>query len=426
MGIAQLWPLGALPEDHAMRSLWQPTAEDVPPVVREMLTKKSIVVSCPERGTLDPHGGPNTATNAYDSPVMATVMQLQQLSAGAILMGFDRAGTSTADDRDQAIWDKLNPKKDVYERDETARKELVKRTFWFAGYKVGVKQTVKTSCQAFGGIVEMICLHGGLVTQVEQEEMATIISEGTNDAGMFGLQCQIVRKDMSFHAFVQEYGQPYGVTVQSVLVQAPSNVSPLQRQHTAPEPQREHDAHPETDPHAARPNNSSCVRSCIFFVVALILLVCAVKLGEDDGLPKRKEVTLSNGTAPPCSTTKYLLDGLCHTCDDCVSGQMCSTRGGDPGCHDCPAGRYDDDFDATTNCVDCPSEQTAAPQSTECEQPDDFWDKLLERLCGFFGVLASVGAAWTALREMDCRTAWQEMSGRPYSQVDAVDREDKP
>ena len=59
---------------------------------------------------------------------------------------------------------------------------------------------------------------------------------------MFGIDCQIVRKDMSFHAFVQEYGQPYGVTVESLLVQASASVSPLQRQHSIPEPEPEQEA----------------------------------------------------------------------------------------------------------------------------------------------------------------------------------------
>ena len=108
------------------------------------------------------------------------------------------------------------------------------------------------------------------------------------------------------------------------------------------------------------------------------------------------------------------MHGLCYSCEDCVSGQMCAVRGGDPGCHDCPAGRYDDDFDAMTNCVDCPSGQFSSPQATGCEEPDDFWDKLLERLTAVLGVVAAVGAAWTALTEMGC---WKQYASGKYMHI---------
>ena len=60
----------------------------------------------------------------------------------------------------------------------------MKRTFWFAGYKAAVKAQMRLSCQGFDGIVEVICLHGGIVTQVEQEEMSTIIRDAEADAKM--------------------------------------------------------------------------------------------------------------------------------------------------------------------------------------------------------------------------------------------------
>jgi hypothetical protein len=237
MGTEQLWPLGALPEDHAMKMLWQPIPEDVPPAMDQLFTKRSIVLSCPEFGTLNPDGGPNAGTNKYDSPVMLTVTRLQKVSCGAIQMGFDRAGTSTSDDRDQKIWDQLNSETAVYVSDVTERKELVKRTIWFAGYKAAAKAQMKLACQAFDGTVEIICLKGGVVTDVEQEEMDTIISDGKADAKISGVECQIERKDMSFHTFVQEYGEPYGVTVDSVLAHASPEANPPGQQHGTPEPE---------------------------------------------------------------------------------------------------------------------------------------------------------------------------------------------
>ena len=112
-----------------MKMLWQPIAEDIPLAAAQQLTKKSIVLSCPEFGTLDPNGGPNANTGEYDSPVMLTVTRLQNRSYGALQMGFDRAGTSTSDDRDKEIWDQLNPTMAVYVSDVTERKKLVKQTF---------------------------------------------------------------------------------------------------------------------------------------------------------------------------------------------------------------------------------------------------------------------------------------------------------
>ena len=149
-------------------------------------------------------------------------------------MGFDRAGTSTSDERDQEIWDQLNPKTAVYVSDVSERKKLVKRTIWFAGYKAAAKAQMRLACQAFDGTVEIICLKGGLVTDVEQDEMDTIISDGIKDAEKSGVECKIEKKVMGFYSFVQEYGEPYGVTVESLLAQTSSGA--VVREHGTPEP----------------------------------------------------------------------------------------------------------------------------------------------------------------------------------------------
>eukprot|EP01048_Picozoa_sp_COSAG05_P006994 COSAG05_NODE_477_length_9434_cov_1.772319_8_plen_384_part_00 len=193
----------------------KPVPEAVPPL---SVTRKAIVLSCPELGSLDPHGNPNAESGKYDSAVMSTVIELQKRSGGVIKMGFDRAGTSTSDERDKEIWDQLNPEMtEVYKHDEDARKQLVKQTIWFAGYKAAAKAQMRLESQAFDGTLEVLCIYGGLVTQVEQEEMLTIIEEAKADAKMSGVECHVVRKDMSFHAFVCEYGTPYGISVGTLL-----------------------------------------------------------------------------------------------------------------------------------------------------------------------------------------------------------------
>ena len=98
--------------------------------------------------------------------------------------------------------------------------------------------------------------------------------------------------------------------------------------------------------------------------MAVVLLVYSLVLGSAEEPAERREVVISNGTAPPCADDEYLMDSLCHTCEDCVPGQSCSQHGAVRGCHDCPTGMHDDDFDVMTKCVDCPDGWTSAPQAT--------------------------------------------------------------
>ena len=130
--------------------------------------------------------------------------------------------------------------------------------------------------------------------------------------------------------------------------------------------------------------------------VAVILLVYSVTLGsaEEDPAPRR-EVIITNGTSPPCADDGYLMDHLCHTCEDCVDGQVCSRHGATSGCHDCPAGMHDDDFNVMTKCVDCPDGLTSSHQATGCVEPDDFVDNVAEKtdtIAGILGGLSTICA----------------------------------
>ena len=100
---------------------------------------------------------------------------------------------------------------------------------------------------------------------------------------------------------------------------------------------------------------------------------------------------MSNGTAPPCRDDEYLAkrsDNLCHPCDDCVPGQMCTRSGAYAGCHDCAEGLYDNDYEVMTACVDCPEGLTSHLGATSCEK--DIWD-IVSILGGILG--RSVGSA---------------------------------
>eukprot|EP01043_Picozoa_sp_COSAG02_P025990 COSAG02_NODE_1481_length_12389_cov_15.643857_17_plen_235_part_00 len=88
----------------------------------------------------------------------------------------------------------------------------------------------KSTCPAEGG--------NRAGNRAEQEEMDTIIADGITDAKKSGVECRIEKKVMGFYSFVQEYGEPHGVTVESLLAQTSAD-SGLVQEHGTPEPQPE-------------------------------------------------------------------------------------------------------------------------------------------------------------------------------------------
>ena len=123
--------------------------------------RKVVVMSCTEMGPLSLDGGP-----PYDQPVMDKIAELQQRER--VKMGFDRAGSSTThpEDRDVDLTDK----------------EQIRRSRWRDGFKTAAKKILAIECQNFAGIVVVICIKGGTITDVEHEEMASIIAEAESDA----------------------------------------------------------------------------------------------------------------------------------------------------------------------------------------------------------------------------------------------------
>ena len=73
--------------------------------------EKRVVMSCPEWGTLDRDGGP-----PYDQHVMDKVSELSDLDF--VKLGFDRAGTSTAREKDGALFAKAFALRDAGNIDE--------------------------------------------------------------------------------------------------------------------------------------------------------------------------------------------------------------------------------------------------------------------------------------------------------------------
>ena len=81
----------------------------------------------------------------------------------------------------------------------------MRKTQWFYGYKTAAKAQIKIETQGFDGVLVVLCLEGGVVTQVEAEEMAAIVNDARRDAAKSQLKLRIQLVTMSYSDFVKEY-----------------------------------------------------------------------------------------------------------------------------------------------------------------------------------------------------------------------------
>ena len=197
------WPDAAhlasllLHEDAA----WRPKTWDVimqhPFLAPECgISRKRIVMSCPELGTLNEDG-----SGPYDQNVMEKVSQLQQI--GYVKLGFDRAGTSTARAQDGALFDKAFSLRDAGKHDEAT--EMLKSTDWWYGYQTSVKQAVKLECQNFDGVLNVTCIQGGFITQLEAAEMERIMIDAKGDCAKSNIEVRYNITEVSYYEFLTEY-----------------------------------------------------------------------------------------------------------------------------------------------------------------------------------------------------------------------------
>ena len=160
-------------------------------------TIKRVVMSCPEMGTLDKDGGA-----PYDQNVMEMVSQLQQI--GYVKFGFDRAGTSTGREKDGEKFDSAFALWAKGKHDEAIR--LLKSTDWWYGYQTSVKQAVKLECQGFDGILDITCIKGGPITQLEAAEMPQIMADAQRDCEKSGIAVRYTITELSYSDFLRDYG----------------------------------------------------------------------------------------------------------------------------------------------------------------------------------------------------------------------------
>merc|ERR1711969_398114 len=153
---------------------------------------------------------------------MEKVSELQQI--GYVKFGFDRAGTSTAREKDGALFEKAFALRDEGELDEAV--SLLKSTDWWYGYQTSVKQAVKLESQGFDGVLDVTCIQGGFITQLEAAEMERIMREATGDCAKSGITVRYAITEVSYCEFLSEYEPTVGGQMHKAVTEASSEVVP--------------------------------------------------------------------------------------------------------------------------------------------------------------------------------------------------------
>ena len=255
------------------------------------LHQKIIVMSCPEKGTLNPDG-----SGPWEEKVMDKVSKLVNL--GAVKLGFDRAGTSTAvkTEEENRKWsiafdgtlevtqvggamqslgmestavelqdtisklrlntngftvksgsgnettilagtidfigfakiarkmnEMLGQEKSFSDEElkacfsefarptpEDVKKQIFKMTEWWNGCQSSVKAIVKVESQGFDGTLNVTCIEGGSITQLEAAEMDRIMQEAKRDCSMSGITVRYQITKMPYCDFLAKYDHEPG------------------------------------------------------------------------------------------------------------------------------------------------------------------------------------------------------------------------
>jgi hypothetical protein len=181
-------------------------------MIDEMCEKascKRVVMSSPEWGTLDKDNGVKRLAEGaepkevFNQRVMDKVSELQQI--GYLKLGFDRAGTSTAREKDNSKFEEAFALRDEGKHDEAVA--LLKSTDWWYGYQTSVKQAVKIESQGYDGVLDVICIQGGFITALEAAEMERIMIEAQSDCEKSGIKVLYTVCEVSYYEFLSEYEQ---------------------------------------------------------------------------------------------------------------------------------------------------------------------------------------------------------------------------
>jgi len=88
---------------------------------------------------------------------------------------------------------------------EDVKKQIFKSTEWWYGYQTSVKQAAKLESQGFCGVLDVTCIRGGPITQLEAAEMERIMKEATSDCAKSGITLQYEISYVSYREFLLEY-----------------------------------------------------------------------------------------------------------------------------------------------------------------------------------------------------------------------------
>jgi len=161
--------------------------------------KRQIVVSCPEWG---PKSEEEEKNGNFEVNVMDKCRALAE--RGVIKIGFDFAGSTTADDSE----DEANKWAEAFKFTFCSKEQwgAIRATKWFYGYQVAVKKALSLECQAAAAsanddVVEALCIRGGPITRLEHFSMDRIIKEAQKDNKKQKIECNIRPRYMSYYEF---------------------------------------------------------------------------------------------------------------------------------------------------------------------------------------------------------------------------------
>eukprot|EP01043_Picozoa_sp_COSAG02_P021412 COSAG02_NODE_1087_length_14672_cov_189.858437_14_plen_356_part_00 len=143
--------------------------------------------------------GSLTDSEPYDQLVMTFLIVCRDQKV--VHIAFDRAGTTTSSPQDYMMFEiasNWNRSKD-WRKQRKYWAEVIKATKWFHAYRQMVKmgllqiQTQNPECA-----LEVLCIHGGPITQAEQAEMPNILEGAREDCRKKGIPLVAEQRNVSY------------------------------------------------------------------------------------------------------------------------------------------------------------------------------------------------------------------------------------
>jgi hypothetical protein len=139
--------------------------------------------------------GLKVSTDSGDTTILASTIDIVDFVAMVRKMG-----DGTAEDGlKETFW------KFAQATPEDVKKQIFKSTEWWYGYQTSVKQAAKLESQGFRGVLDVTCIRGGPITQLEAAEMERIMKDATRDCAKSGITLKYEISYVSYREFLREY-----------------------------------------------------------------------------------------------------------------------------------------------------------------------------------------------------------------------------